>query len=258
MGGADPESMRCLTGLAMMTGNVGKKGTGVNILRKENNIQGTCDVGAFPSMLPGYQDAGSPDVRKKFETAWGRKLPSSPGLDLPGMIDAVGESNLHGMLVMEENPFLYSPCDGMTELRSVLSRLDFLVLLGSTLTDLADFADVVLPAECCAEKTGTYTSMERRVQLVRKIISPPEGVMSGFRIIGELSSRMGYSMDYSSTADIMDEIASLVPLYGGISHARLGKKGLQWPCPSPDHPGTPYLYGESFPSGKARFPSLNG
>lgn len=239
--------------LAMLTGNVGRESTGVNPLRGQNNVQGACDVGALPNVFPGYQIVTNDELRQKFEKAWGVRLPSQPGLTTVEAVNKGLEGELKALYIMGENIMLSDP--DINHVEKALNSLDFLVVQDIFLTETARLADVVLPGVSFAEKDGTFTSTERRVQRVRKAIDPIGVSKPDWKIITELSSHLGYEMDYSSPGEIMDEIARLTPIYGGISYRRLEDAGLQWPCPSPDHPGTPYLHKGQFPrpGGRGKF-----
>ncbi|PIW40167.1 MAG: formate dehydrogenase subunit alpha [Chloroflexi bacterium CG15_BIG_FIL_POST_REV_8_21_14_020_46_15] len=237
--------------LAMLTGNVGKEFTGVDPLRGQNNVQGACDVGALPNVFSGYQAVTDEKLRNKFEKAWKVTLPPQPGLTLVEMLNSALEGSLRAMYIMGENPMVSDP--DINHVEKSLKALDFLVVQDIFLTETATLADVVLPGVSFAEKDGTFTSTERRIQRVRKAIEPLGDSKPDWKIITELSSRLGYRMDYSSPAEIMDEIAKLTPIYGGVSYSRLESFGLQWPCPSPDHPGTPYLHKGSFTRGLGKF-----
>jgi formate dehydrogenase alpha subunit len=237
--------------LAMLTGNVGKEFTGVDPLRGQNNVQGACDVGALPNVFSGYQAVTDEKLRNKFEKAWKVNLPPQPGLTLVEMLNSALEGSLRAMYIMGENPMVSDP--DINHVEKSLNALDFLVVQDIFLTETATLADVVLPGVSFAEKDGTFTSTERRIQRVRKAIEPLGDSKPDWKIITELSSRLGYRMDYNSPAGIMDEIAKLTPIYGGVSYSRLENFGLQWPCPSLDHPGTPYLHKGSFTRGLGKF-----
>lgn len=246
------DNVLSVANLAMLTGNVGEEGTGVNPLRGQNNVQGACDMGALPPLLPGYQAVSVPEVREKFEKAWGAKLPSGGGLTVVEMMDAANSGKVKGMYIMGENPMLSDP--NIRHVEEGLKNLEFLVVQDIFLTETAELADVVLPSACFAEKDGTATNTCRRVQLLRKAISPPAESKQDWEIICEVSKRMGYSMSYASPREIMEEIASLTPSYGGIHYDRLESgEGLQWPCPNREHPGTPILHKETFTKGKGLF-----
>ncbi len=254
--------------LAMLTGNVGKPSTGVNPLRGQNNVQGACDMGALPNVYSGYQAVANPDIREKFEIAWGCSLPSlikekfdiswecslpsSPGLTLVEMLEAASRKEIRAIYLMGENPALSDP--DVTHVREALAQLDFLVVQDIFLSETAEFAHVVLPAASFAEKDGTFTNTERRVQRVRKAIEPIGSSRPDWWIICEVARRMeARGFDYSDPFDIMEEIRYVTPSYGGMSYQRLENGGLQWPCPTEDHPGTPVLHTNSFSRGKGRF-----
>lgn len=243
--------------LAMLTGHVEREFTGVDPLRGQNNVQGACDMGALPNVFPGYQPVADPAVRAKFERAWGVKLPERPGLALLEMTHGPGEAGgaagaVRAMYVMGENPVRSDPDSSRVE--ATLRGLDFLAVSDLFLTETARLADVVFPAASFAEKTGTVTNSERRVQLMHQAIEPVGEAWPDDRIVCALAARMGHPMAYGSPAEVMEEICLLVPIYGGMYHDRLRDSwGLQWPCPDRDHPGTPYLHKYSFARGRGRF-----
>ncbi len=245
------DNVLSLANLAMVTGNVGKPSSGVNPLRGQNNVQGACDVGALPNVYSGYQAVTSPEAREKFAEAWGVPLPAAPGLTAVEMLHAAGEGKIRGLYVMGENPFLSDP--NVNRTRHDLARVEFLVVQDIFLTETAAFAHVVLPAAAFAEKDGTFTNTERRVQLLRPALKAPGQAREDWRIVCDIAARMGAPLAYASTSEIMDEIARLTPIYGGISHRRIERFGLQWPCPEDTHPGTPILHEERFSRGKGKF-----
>lgn len=249
------DNVRSCANLAMLTGNVGKYATGVNPLRGQNNVQGACDVGALPDVLSGYQKVTDPEARAKFERAWGAKLPSNPGLTVVEMMEAALRGEVRAMYVMGENPMLSNPDVGQVE--KGLKNLEFLVVQDIFLSETARLADVVLPAASFAEKDGTFTNTERRVVRVRKALEPPGQAKADWEIICDLARKLGAGWDYASPSEVFDEISSLTPIYAGISYGRLEGWGLQWPCPSEDHPGTPYLHRDKFSRGKGRFMPAN-
>jgi formate dehydrogenase alpha subunit len=241
--------------LAMLTGNVGKPGSGVNPLRGQNNVQGACDMGALPNVFPGYQAVNNEAIRLKFEAAWGIKLNPDPGIKLVEMMPAAYEGKLKAIYLMGENPVLTDP-DGK-HIRASLANLDFFVVQDIFMTETAELADVVLPAASFAEKDGTFTNTERRVQRIRKAIEPIGNSRPDWWITCQIAQRMGAGgFDFDSAAGIMDEIASLTPSYGGIGFKRLEQGSLQWPCTSDDHPGTCILHSEVFSRGKGHFVPL--
>ncbi len=249
------DNVKSCANLAMLTGNVGKPSTGVNPLRGQVNVQGACDVGALPNVYSGYQSVTDEKNRAKFEAAWKTKLPSKPGMTVIDMINAAFTGNLKMMYIMGENPMLSDP--DITHVREGLNNLEFLVVQDIFLTETAQLADLVLPAASYAEKDGTFTSTDRRVQIVRKAIEPVGESRPDWQIICDLAKKMGSKeFEYSSPADIMNEIASLTPIYGGMSYERLSTNGLQWPCPTKDHNGTPCLHKDKFTRGKGSFAAL--
>ena len=245
------DNVLSLANLAMLTGNVGKEFTGVNPLRGQNNVQGACDLGALPNVYPGYQRVDDPEVRDKFEKAWGVRLSPDPGLTVVEIMNAAGEGEVKGLYIMGENPMLSDP--DINHVEQALKALDFLVVQDIFLSETALMADVVLPAGSFAEKNGTFTNTERRVQRVRSAVALPGTARNDWKILCEVAGRMGYPMQYENASAIMDEIAALTPIYGGISYDRIEKVGLQWPCPTRDHPGTRILHQGSFSRGKGKF-----
>jgi formate dehydrogenase alpha subunit len=251
------DNVRAVANLALLTGNMGKPSSGVNPLRGQNNVQGACDMGALPNVFPGYQKIDDPKNRAKFEEAWRCKLNPLPGLALTELFEAVVSDKVNALYVMGENPVITEANTSFVE--EALSRLDLLVVQDLFLTETAQLADVVLPAVSFAEKDGTFTNTERRVQRVRKAIPPVGEGRPDWVIICDIAKGMGSKgFDFSNPEEVMEEIRTLTPQYRGITYDRLDKGGLQWPCPDRDHPGTPYLHGESFgtPSGRAKFSML--
>jgi len=247
------DNVKSLANLAMLTAHVGFASTGVNPLRGQNNVQGACDVGALPDVFSGYQKVTDDTARAKFERTWGIKnLPSKPGLTVTEIFNKALEGKLKGLYIMGENPVISDP--DSTRVRKALKKLEFLVINEIFLSDTAQYADVILPAASFAEKDGTFTSTERRVQRIRKAIEPVGQAKPDWQILSEIAIRCGYDrMDYEHPSQIMDEIAQLTPLSGGISYDRLDTFGLQWPCLSRDHPGTVYLHKDKFAKGKGTF-----
>lgn len=243
-----------IANLAMLTGHVGRPSTGVNPLRGQNNVQGACDMGALPNVYPGYQRVTDPAVRARFQEAWGVSLPAEVGLMIPEMFDKANAGEIKAMYILGENPVLTDP--NSNHVRSGLEKLEFLVVHELFLTETAEYADVVLPAASFAETDGTFTNTERRVQRVRKAIEPLTG-KTNWQIIMALSTKMGYPMHYRNTEEIFAEMASLTPSYAGINYSRIEKEGIQWPCPTPDYPGTPFLHAGSFTRGKGLFQAID-
>ena len=242
--------------LAMLTGNVGKPSTGVNPLRGQNNVQGACDLGALPNVYTGYQRVDNPDIQKKFEIAWRSDLNPIPGLTLTDMLDAAYDGKIKAIYLMGENPILSDPDANHTE--KALKNLDFFVVQDLFLTETAQMADVVLPAVSFAEKDGTFTNTERRIQRVREAIEPVGDSKPDWWIICQLAKKMGaQTFDFANPSEIMDEIARLTPSYGGVNYERLEEEcGLQWPCPTQDHPGTPILHVGRFVCGLGKLTPL--
>lgn len=245
------DNVIALADLAMLTGNIGRKGTGVNPLRGQNNVQGACDMGALPDLLSGYQNVEDSNIRTKFEKKWSGVLPAKKGLTVTEIINGVNSGKIKAIYVMGENLMLSDP--DLLHVASALKKLEFLVVQDIFITETAEFADVVLPGTCFAEKDGTFTNTDRRVQRIRKAVEPPGNAIADWKIICMLSKHMGYSMDYAHPSEIMAEIASLTPIYGGISYKRLDNETLQWPCRKYDEPGTAILHTGNFSRGKGKF-----
>jgi len=237
--------------LALLCGHMGKESSGVNPLRGQNNVQGACDMGCLPGDLPGYQKTANPDVIAKFEKAWGVALSNQPGLTVTEIVGKAGKGEIKVLYIMGENPMLSDP--DLNHVQEALEKTEFLVVQDIFLTETAVLADVVLPAASFAEKDGTFTSTERRVQRVRKAIEPPGQARADWEILVEVMKRLGYDKQYRNAAEILDEAATVTPQYGGISFARIEECGLQWPCPNADHPGTKYLHKGNFSRGKGLF-----
>lgn len=247
------DNVKSLANLAMLCGHVGRPSTGVNPLRGQNNVQGACDVGGLPNVYPGYQAVNVPANKEKFEKAWGAKLSSDVGLTVVEMTNAAFEGKVKALVIMGENPMVSDPDSHHVE--EALKALEFLVVIDIFPTPTTDLAHVVLPGVSFAEKDGTFTNSERRVQRVRKAIEPPGEAKVEWAIFQDLAVKMGYQMNYSSSEDVFRELASLTPSYAGISYERLDREpeGLIWPCPTPDHPGTPILHCGQFTRGKGLF-----
>lgn len=245
------DNVLSLANLAMLTGNVGRESTGVNPLRGQNNVQGACDMGGLPNVYTGYQAVTDPANREKMEKAWHvSRLPDKVGLTAMEMFNEAGKE-IKAMYVFGENPLLSDP--DQAHMEKALESLDFLVVQDIFLTETAQYADVVLPGVSFAEKDGTFTNTERRVQKVRKAIEPLGDSKPDWQIFCDLARHMGYEMNYNSPSEIMDEIAELTPSYGGIHYDRLDGVGLQWPCPDRNHPGTKFLHANGFSRGKGKF-----
>ncbi len=236
--------------LAMLTGHLGRPGTGVCPIRGQNNVQGACDMGALPNVFPAYQAVTNDDIRAKFEKAWGASLPGNVGLKIPEMFEGAHEGKVKAMYILGENPVLTDP--NANHIKAALEHLDFLVVQELFLTETAIYADVILPAASFAECDGTFTSTERRVQRVRKAIEPLPG-QANWETICQMSTRLGYPMSYDHPEEIWDEMAALSPSMTGINYARIDKVGIHWPCPSSDHPGTACLHQGVFSRGRGLF-----
>ncbi len=260
------ELVKTLANLAMITGQIGRPSTGVNPLRGQCNVQGACDMGVLPNVYPGYQQMADPGVRDKFSRAWldgardagdPQALPENPGLTYVEMLRAAAEGQIKAMYIIGANPVMANP--DATLVQKALRALEFLVVQDLFPTETAQLAHVVLPAASFAERSGTFTNAERRFQLLRQVVPPVGESRPDWEIICEIGRRMGRKLrrplrwNYDTPATIMREIASLCPFFGGISHERLERGGVQWPCPSADHPGTTFLHHGQFARGRGRF-----
>lgn len=248
------DNVKSLANLAMLTGNMGKESTGVNPLRGQNNVQGACDMGGLPNVYSGYQAVNVIDNQTKFENAWGAKLSDQIGLTIPFILSGLTEGKVKALYAVGENPMVSDPDVG--HVKKALQKAELLVVQDIFLTPTAELAHVVLPGTSFAEKDGTFTNTERRVQLVRKAIEPVGEARADWEIIQDLSNRFGYEMKYESAEDIMREISSLTPSYGGITYQRLEGDGLAWPCPAKDHPGTKFLHKDKFARGLGLFHAI--
>jgi formate dehydrogenase alpha subunit len=249
------DNVKSCCNLALLCGNVGVRSAGVNPLRGQNNVQGACDMGGLPNVYSGYQPVNDEKIRGKFSKAWKTDLPERAGYTVTEMVQMMMEGDLKALYVIGENPKL-SDAD-RNHLNKALAKLDFLAVQGLFLSETAQVADVVLAASSVAEKDGTFTNTERRCLRIHKAIEPIENTLADWQIIAKLSTAMGYKMDYESPEEIFNEMAALTPeSYGGMSYKRLGINGLQWPCPSPEHPGTPYLQKGEFERGKGKFHAI--
>jgi len=250
------ENAMAIANLALICGHIGRPSTGIMALRGQNNVQGASDLGPLPYTLPGYQSISDQNVRAKFEKAWGVPIDPRPGLKSVEMFDQCLKGTFKGLFIVGWDPAQTDP--NIREVRKALSSLKFLVVQDIFHTETTKHAHVILPGASFAEKDGTFTNGERRVQRVRKAIEPLAG-MAEWQVICRLAGFMGYHMSYNHPSEVMDEIASLVPIYGGISYDRIEEKGIQWPCPAKDHPGTTTMYTDVFarPGGLAKFIPLD-
>ncbi len=245
------DNARCLVDLTLVTGNVGRPGTGLHPLRGQNNVQGASDVGLIPMVYTDYQSVKSPEVKDKFEKAWGVPLSDQPGLTVVEIMAEVLAGRIKAMYIMGENPFLSDP--NTNKVKKALAAMEFLVIQDIFLTQTARYADVVLPATAFPEKTGTYTNTDRRVQLGRMALEPPGQARTDWEVVAEMGRRMGYPMEYGSVEEVFEEIRSVTPSMAGITYERLRREGgINWPCPDEDHPGSPTLFQDEFPSGKGK------
>ena len=238
----------------MLTGNIGRPGTGVNPLRGQNNVQGACDMACLPGNLPAYKKVTEAQDRQPFEEAWGVKLPEKPGLTIPKVIDAAGAGTLKALYVMGENPMMSDP--DLNHVQKAFQNLDLLVVQDIFLTETAALADVVLPTASWAEKDGTFTNTERRVQRIRKAVAAPGEARADWEVIGMLANRLGADWSYANPQEIMEEINATTVSYAGITYERIEEQGLHWPCPNVDHPGTPILHTQAFSRGKGLFSAI--
>ncbi|MBF8435658.1 formate dehydrogenase subunit alpha [Halanaerobiaceae bacterium Z-7014] len=250
------DNVRALANLSLMTGNIGKESTGLNQLQGQNNIQGINDMGALPDHLPGYINISKQEVLSTFSNKWDIKLPEEPGLTLIDMMDEAAAGNLKSMIVMGSNLLLSEPNRVKTEM--ALDNLDFLVVVDPFMTETAEKADLILPAAISLEKEGTFTNTERRIQKLSQAMNKPGKVKADWEIIAAMSKALGYPLNYNAPENIMDEIASVTPLYRGVSYRKLGLEGIQWPIKD-GFEGTPYLYKDRFltENGKAKFKTVN-
>ena len=250
-------NVKSLANLAMLTGHIGKPGTGVNPLRGQNNVQGACDMGALPNVYTGYQPVTLGEANQKFAKAWGvKELPSKIGLTLPEMFSGIETDEVKALWVMGENPVQSDP--DANHVVKALEKLELLIVQDIFLNATAKLAHVVLPGVSFAEKDGTFVNTERRVMRVRKAIEPVGDSRQDWQIIQDISNRFGFEMAYDSPEAVFKEIAQVTPSFAGITYERLEGIGLQWPCPSLDHPGTPILHKDGkFTRGKGLFHAID-
>ena len=250
------EGVMSLSNMAMMVGKIGKPGCGVNPIRGQNNVQGACDMGASPNQFPGYQNIDKPGILEKFENAWGVELNPNIGTKATDCFPKMLTGEIKGLFIFGEDPVRTDP--NTHHVIECLKAVDFFVIDELFMTETAKYADVILPGRSYAEKEGTFSNTERRVQRVRKAVEIAGDTKPDTWIFTEIMNRMGYPQPHLTPAEIMDEIASVTPSFAGISHARLdseevGGKGLQWPCTSKDHPGTPIMHVGKFARGLGYF-----
>jgi formate dehydrogenase major subunit len=249
------DNVAACANLALLTGNIGKPGAGVMPLRGQNNVQGACDMGALPGILPGYAPVIDDELRSQIAAPWGvTDLPAKQGLTVVEMMKAAKSGRIKAMWIMGEDPVNSDP--NAREVKDALSNLDFLVVQDIFLTDTAQMADLILPAAAWAEKSGSFTNTERRVQWCERITNPPKDAKEDLWIISEVGNRMGLKLGSIDAETVLAEINTVVPAYAGINRQRATKRGgVHWPCPAEDHPGTPILHTENFatPSGRGQF-----
>jgi len=251
------DNVMAVANLAMLIGQIGKPSTGVNPLRGQNNVQGACDMGALPNVYPGYQNITLPENQVKFEKAWGKKLSNKIGLTHTEIFDAIYDGKITALYMVGENPLLTEA--NAKHVREALEKLDFFVAQDLFISETAQYADVILPAASFAEKVGTFTNTERRIQRVRRAIAPRGDSKPDWWITSQISQTMGEpGFAFSSPVEIMDEINAVTPIYAGITYERIEEVGLQWPCRTKDDPGTQYLHKGKFarPNGKGQFVPL--
>jgi formate dehydrogenase alpha subunit len=252
------DNVKACSNLALLAGHIGRPATGLNPLRGQNNVQGACDMGGLPNVFPGYQPVADEAARRKFAAGWGvacEKLASKPGLTVTEITQGALEGRVKAIFIMGENPMLSDP--NLSHVSEAFDRVEFLVCQDIFLNETAQRADVVLPAASFAEKTGTFTNTERRAQMIRPALEPPGAARADWQIILDLANRLGAGWDYDDPADIFAEMTTVTPQYAGMSHERLEQGGLQWPCPTAEHPGTPVLHVGKFTRGRGLFAPLD-
>ncbi len=252
-----------LTNLALLTGHIGRPGTGLNPLRGQNNVQGCSDSGGLPHVFPGYQNVENPQIRAKFELHWGVALNPETGLTTMEMVDAADQKAIRAFYIMGENPMMSEP--DLRHARHVMEKLDFVLVQDIFMNETGQYADIILPASSFAEKDGTFTNSDRRVQRVRTALPAPGQARADWEIISDLAQRVENILGKEHSAGfifnhptkIWQEMAELTPTFAGINYERIDQEnGVHWPCPSEDHPGTPYLFSDDFPRGRGRFVTL--
>ncbi len=241
-----------LSNLALTCGQLGRKGTGINPLRGQNNVQGACDMGCLPNVYPGYQKVDNPEVRAKFSQHWKTEVPEHPGLTSMGMTKATLAGEFRGLILFGENPVVTDPDQNLV--KRALGKLDLLVVAELTMTDTARMADIILPAASFAEKTGTFTNCERRVQHVQQALPPLGEARTDWQWLAAIAQQLeSDQLDWPDSEAVFREITELTPIYSAMNYAKMDQlHGLQWPC-SPETPeGTAILHKDTFPIGKAR------
>lgn len=245
------KNVAALANLALVTGQIGRESTGVNPLRGQGNVQGSCDMGALPDSFPGYQKLGNPGVLEKFESYWGKNFAMENGMTVGEMIHGAESGKIKALYIIGENPMITDP--NLKHVEEALKKVELLIVQDIFMTETGEFADVILPAASFIEKDGTFTNTERRVQRVRKALKPVGDSKADWEIMRNIMQSFDPDISYNSPADIMEEIRGLVPQYGGMSYERLENAGLQWPCPTLEHPGTKFLHENKFTRGLGKF-----
>jgi formate dehydrogenase major subunit len=249
------DNVRSLANLQMLLGNVGFYAGGLNPLRGQNNVQGACDMGALPNVYPGYQKVGDPAAQAKFAKAWNAVLSDKPGITIPRMFSGAKAGSIKSFFVMGENVVLSEP--NVAHTKRCLEACEFFVLSEIFYNETAPYADVIFPDLCWAEEDGTFSNTERRVQRVRPALKGPGEARSNWWVLNELGKRLGVDLGFTSSPAIYEQMRALTPSFGGIAWDRIDKVGLQWPCPTIEHPGTPFLHaGGKFTRGKGLFAGI--
>ena len=249
------DNVKSCANLAMLTGNVGVASGGVNPLRGQNNVQGACDMGGLPNVFTAYQPVADEAANKKFSDFWGKDLPKKPGLTIMEMFNGIDEGKIKALYVVGENPMVTDP--DLHHVEAALKKLEVFIVQDVFLTQTARLAQIVLPGTSFAEKDGTFSNTERRVLLVRQACKPVGESRPDWEIVCDLSTRMGYPMKYNSAEEIFEELRKVTPSYAGITYKRLEKAGLQWPCPTEEHPGTMFLHKDRFTRGKGMLHAID-
>lgn len=249
------DNVKTLANLSMLCGHIGRPSTGVNPLRGQNNVQGACDMGALPNVYPGYQVVSVPEVQEKFAKAWNAELSPKVGLTIMDMMNGLLDGKIKALVVMGENPMVSDP--DIHHVEHALKSAEFLLSIDIFPTPTTELAHVVLPAASFAEKEGTFSNSERRVQRVRKAVEPVGEAKADWEIIRDLSNLMGYPMNYQTPEEVFTEVAAVTPSYAGMTYPRLEGDGICWPCPNQDHPGTAYLHKDRFSRGLGLFHAID-
>ena len=245
------DNARCLIALALVTGQVGRPGTGLHPLRGQNNVQGASDAGLIPMVFPDYKSVEDPDVRMRYETFWGVELPPNKGLTVVEIMHAIKDGTIKGMYIMGENPAMSDP--DVSHAREALAKLEHLVVQDLFLTETAWHADVILPASAHAEKWGTFTNTNRQVQISRPVISPPGEARQDWELIQEIAQRIGLNWAYRDVAEVFGEMTEVMPSLNNITWERLVREdAVTYPCDAPDVPGNEIIFANSFPTASGR------